>query len=47
MNPPYEITTKILKLVNNISEKIGEINVTNLNVPSPVLRKENRIKTNC
>lgn len=45
MNPPYEITTNILKLVNNISEKIGEINVTNLNVPSPILRKENRIKT--
>lgn len=45
MNPPYEITTKILHLVNEISEKVGAINIINLNIPSPTLRKENRIKT--
>ncbi|MDQ7918077.1 Fic family protein [Mesonia sp. MT50] len=45
MNPPYEITPKILKLITSISEKIGEINATYLNKPSPKLRKQNRIKT--
>lgn len=45
MNPPYEITTKILKLVSSISEKIGEINANYLNKPSPQLRKKNKIKT--
>ncbi len=45
MNPPYEITPEILKLVTSISEKIGEINATYLNRPSPKLRKQNRIKT--
>lgn len=45
MNPPYEITTKILSLVSAISEKIGEVNANFLNKPSPTLRKQNRIKT--
>ena len=45
MNPPYEITPEILKLITSISEKIGEINATYLNKPSPKLRKQNRIKT--
>ena len=45
MNPPYEITPKILKLITSISEKIGEINAAYLNRPSPKLRKQNRIKT--
>lgn len=45
MNPPYEITPEILKLITSISEKIGEINATYLNKPSPQLRKQNRIKT--
>ena len=45
MKPPYEITTKILKLVTSISEKIGEINANLLDKPSPLLRKQNRIKT--
>jgi Fic family protein len=45
MNPPYEITPRILKLITSISEKIGEINATYLNKPSPKLRKQNRIKT--
>ena len=45
MNPPYEITPEILKLITSISEKIGEINATYLNRPSPKLRKQNKIKT--
>ncbi len=45
MKPPYEITSKILKFVTQISEKIGEINANLLDKPSPTLRKQNRIKT--
>ncbi len=45
MNPPYEITSEILKSITSISEKIGEINANYLNRPSPKLRKQNRIKT--
>ncbi|WP_299382475.1 Fic family protein [uncultured Lacinutrix sp.] len=43
--PPYEITSKILKLISSISEKIGTINANYINKPSPTLRKQNRIKT--
>lgn len=45
MKPPYKITSKILKLVALISEKIGEINSAHLNKPPTELRKKNRIKT--
>jgi Fic family protein len=45
MKPPYEITPKILKLLTSISEKIGEVNATFLNKPSPQLRKQNKIRT--
>jgi len=45
MKPPYDITTKILKLITSISEKLGEINATYLSKQSPQLRKQNRIKT--
>ena len=45
MNPPYEITSLILKLITYISEKIGEVNANLLNKPSTKLRKQNRIKT--
>ena len=45
MNPPYDITSKILQLITQISEKIGEINANLLDKPSPRLRKKNRIKT--
>lgn len=45
MNPPYDITIKILQLITQISEKIGEINASLLDKPSPVLRKQNRVKT--
>jgi Fic family protein len=45
MNPPYQITSLILKLITSISEKIGEVNASLLDRPSPKLRKQNRIKT--
>ena len=45
MKPPYEITPKILKLLITISEKIGEVNASFLDKPSPQLRKQNRIRT--
>jgi Fic family protein len=45
MYPPYLITTKILRQIASISEKIGQINARLLDKPSPKLRKENRIKT--
>ena len=45
MKPPYQITPKILSLITSISEKIGEVNATFLNRPSPKLRKQNKIKT--
>ena len=44
-NPPFEITSKIIELISNISEKIGEINYLQNNPYHIKLRKENRIKT--
>ncbi|MFK7833481.1 MAG: Fic family protein [Winogradskyella sp.] len=43
--PPYEITSEILKLTSEISEKIGAINSNYINKPTTVLRKQNKIKT--
>ncbi len=45
MKPPYEINSKILKLITSISEKIGEVNASFLVKSSPSLRKQNQIKT--
>ena len=45
MKPPYEITQTVLKLITSISEKIGEVNANYLNKQSPILRKQNKIKT--
>ena len=45
MKPPYEITNEILRLVSEISQKIGEINANHLYKPATELRKKNRIKT--
>lgn len=43
--PPFEITSKIIDLISNISEKVGEI-ASIQNSPYHIqLRKENRIKT--
>ncbi len=43
--PPYDITPTILKRINSIAEKIGEVNATYLSRQSSQLRKQNRIKT--
>ena len=45
MKPLYDITAEILKTITSISEKIGVINRNLLDSPSPLLRKQNRIKT--
>lgn len=45
MKPPYDITPKILHIITSISEKLGAINATYLDKPSPRLRKENKIRT--
>jgi len=45
MNPLYQITPEIIKLIASVSEKLGQINAKFLDRPSPKLRKENRIKT--
>ena len=45
MNPPYDITPKILQLIGSISKKLGEVNANYLSKQSPQLRKQNRIKT--
>lgn len=45
MNPPYQITPQIVKLISSISGKMGQMNAKFLDKPSPKLRKENRIKT--
>lgn len=43
--PPYQITSIILKLIQDISQKIGEANTLNLDKPPTELRKGNRIKS--
>lgn len=45
MQPPYNLTTEILRLVSEVSHKIGEVNASFLTKQSPELRKRNRIKT--
>ena len=44
--PPFTITDDILRLVAEISEQIGALSVVlGTRMPSPMLRKENQIKT--
>lgn len=44
--PPFTITDEILRLVSEISEQIGALSVQlRARMPSPMLRKENQIKT--
>ncbi|MFY1047241.1 Fic family protein [Chryseobacterium sp. GP-SGM7] len=45
MQPPYKITSEILQLISNISQKIGEVNASYLIKNNPQLRKQNQIKT--
>ena len=43
--PPFKITSRIIELISNISERIGEINSLQDSPYHIHLRKENRIKT--
>jgi Fic family protein len=45
MKPPYSITSDILSLVASVSEKLGAVNASRLQVPRTELRKANRIRT--
>lgn len=45
MQPPYSINTKIIQLVADISQKMGEVNGSMLVKQVPALRKRNRIRT--
>jgi Fic family protein len=45
MKPPYTITSKILRQIASITEKIGEVNAYLLTKPSPQLRKQSKIRT--
>ncbi len=44
-NPPYKITSKILKLSTQISEELTKLQFTGIEKVNPMLRKKNRIKT--
>ena len=44
--PPFDITSEMLHLISEISEQVGILNARlGENVPSPMLRKKNQIKT--
>ncbi|MBI5914650.1 MAG: Fic family protein [Bacteroidetes bacterium] len=43
--PPFEISSFILKKIASIAEKLGEVNSAHLHKPPPELRKRNRIRT--
>jgi len=45
MKPPYEITSSVLRHISSISMKLGEVKSNFLSKPSPLLRKQNKIKT--
>ena len=45
LKPPYQITETILRLVAQISERLGKVNALHLQKPPATLRKKNRIKT--
>lgn len=45
MKPPYQLTPEILSMISSISEKLGVIKATHLQIPRTELRKSNRIKT--
>ena len=44
--PPFDITSEMLRLISEISEQVGIINMRlGENAPSPHLRKKSQIKT--
>ena len=44
LKPPYQITETILRLVAQISERLGKVNAIHLQKPPATLRKKNQIK---
>lgn len=45
MQPPYSINAKIIQLIADISQQMGEVNGSMLVKQAPELRKKNRIRT--
>ena len=45
MIPPFTLTAKIVDLVGQISREIGKLEVAQIGIPDPKLRKQNQIKT--
>lgn len=45
MNPPHQLTPKILNLVSEISHILGKLDSVAFRVPEPKLRRKNRIRT--
>lgn len=45
MQPPYELTPRILHLLTAVSEQVGTLKAVHRDRPSPQLRKQNQVKT--
>lgn len=45
MSPPFKITPKMNNLVAEISKLLGKLEATTLSIPSPNLRRKNKIRT--
>ncbi|MFM7054196.1 MAG: Fic family protein [Bacteroidota bacterium] len=45
MRPPYELTSRIIRSIASIAQKVGRLDVKFIAKQSPELRKDNRIKT--
>lgn len=45
MRPPFTLTPKMNNLVAEIAKLLGQLEATTLSVPSPKLRRKNRIRT--
>ena len=43
--PPFTVSDEIMSLVAEIAEIIGHLSATTEQLPMPLLRKKNRIKT--
>ena len=43
--PPFKVTDEIMNYVIEIAEMVGRLSASTDNLPTPKLRKQNRIKT--
>ena len=43
--PPFTVNNEILSLVADIAETVGHISATSKHLPTPQLRRQNRIRT--